>query len=359
MTMRRRLALSIALALFGVACSEPESKRGREIPAVVVETAIMKPAAIRDVAALVGQLEAEESVDVRAEIRGTVEEIAFEEGARVEAGALLFRLRDSEQKAELAAVEARARLAADTHRRFRELAEQEVTSKWELARVTRELEVTQADVDRARVRLQKTQIRAPFTGRLGARRVSPGDAIDQDTVLVDIHATDRLRVLLAVPERFAPVARVGIPLEVSVAAYPDEWFPGEVYFVAPSVDPNNRQLAMKALVQNERGRLWPGQFAEIRTELERRADALVVPDSALVYEGQSSFVWRVGAERKAERVDVETGIRQEGKIEIRRGVAPGDEIVVAGTNKVFPGATLAAAPPPPRARAPVEAERGS
>jgi membrane fusion protein (multidrug efflux system) len=99
-------------------------------------------------------------------------------------------------------------------------------------------------------------------------------------------------------------------------------------------------------VPNGDGRLWPGQFARIRAEIARRDDALALPDSALVYDGQASFVWRVAAERKAERVTVETGLRQGGKIEIRKGIASGDEIVVAGTNKIFPGATLMTGPPP-------------
>jgi membrane fusion protein, multidrug efflux system len=359
--MLRALLLAIVACFLISACSggDAAGKAGGQMPPVFVDTIVIKPSAIRDVAELVGQLEAEESVDVHAEIRGIVEEIGFEEGARVEAGALLFRLRDAEQSAEVAAAEARERLAADTHRRFRELAEQEITSKWELERVTRELDIARAEVQRARVRLAKTRIRAPFAGRLGARKVSPGDAIDWNTPLVDIHATERLRLALAVPERFAPVARIGIPLEVAVAAYPGEWFRGEVYFVAPAVDPANRQLSLKAVVKNGDGRLWPGQFAQIRTELARRDDALVVPDSALVYEGRSSSVWRVGGDRKAERVDVETGIRGEGKIELRSGVAAGDEVVIAGTNKLFPGATLATSPPPASASAPADAERGS
>ncbi|MGH7805842.1 MAG: efflux RND transporter periplasmic adaptor subunit [Candidatus Binatia bacterium] len=359
--MLRAFVVAIVSALLSAACSGggADGKPAGTMPPVFVETMVMKPSAIRDVAELVGQLEAEESVDLRAEIRGIIEEVAFEEGTRVEAAALLFRLRDSEQAAELAAAEARERLAADTHRRFRELAEQEVTSRWELERVSRELDVARAEVARARVRLAKTRIRAPFAGKLGARKVSPGDTIDSDTMLVDIHATERLRLALAVPERFAPVARVGIPLEVAVAAYPGEWFRGEVYFVAPAVDAANRQLSLKAIVQNSDGRLWPGQFAEIRTELTRRDEALVVPDSALVYEGQTSFVWRVGDDRKAERVDVEVGIHGEGKIELRKGVAVGDEVVVAGTNKLFPGAMIATDPPPASASAPAEAGRGS
>ena len=316
------------------------------MPPVFVETAVVKPELMRDVAELVGQLEAEESVELRAEIAGTIAEVLFEEGTFVKAGTPLFRLRADEQKAELAAATARERLSADTHRRFKDLAEEEITSKWELERVMREHEVARAEVDRARVRLDKMEIRAPFAGRIGARKVSPGDHVESDTPLVDVHATEKLRLVFAVPERYAPVVQKDFAVEVNVAAYPEEWFPGKVYFVSPAVDATSRQLLLKGWVPNGESRLWPGQFARIRAEIARHDDALVLPDSALVYDGQSSFVWRVAADRKAERVAVETGLRREGKIEIRKGIANGDEIVIAGTNKIFPGVTLMTSPPP-------------
>jgi membrane fusion protein (multidrug efflux system) len=316
------------------------------MPPVFVETSIVKPEVMRDVAELVGQLEAEESVEIRPEVEGTITAVLFEEGAAVKAGTPLFRLRNDEQKAELAAAVARERLAADTHRRFKSLSEEEIMSKSEIERVTREHDVASAEVDRVRVRLDKMEIRAPFEGRLGTRKVSPGDHVETTTPLVDLHATKRLRLVFAVPERYAPVLRKDVAVEVNVAAYPDDWFPGKVYFVAPAVDAASRQLMLKGWVENGDGRLWPGQFARIRAEIARRDDALALPDSALVYDGQASFVWRVAAERKAERVTVETGLRQGGKIEIRKGIASGDEIVVAGTNKIFPGATLMTGPPP-------------
>lgn len=344
--MIRSMLAAVAVAALLGGCSKGGAD-GTSAPApVFVETTVVNPAPIRDFAELVGQLEAEESVEIRPEMEGVVAEILFEEGAVVEAGALLVRLRDDERRAEFAAAEARERLAADTHRRFRQLAEEQVTSAWELERVTRELDVAHAEVERARVVLDRTRIRAPFSGRLGARKVSPGARVTDAAALVELHATERLRVVFSVPERYAPAVRVAVPLEVAVAAYPNEWFPGEIYFAAPVVDPVSRQRLLKGWVPNPQGRLWPGQFARVRTEIARHERALVVPDSALVYDGSEAFVWRVGAERRAERVAVETGLRQEGRIEIRKGVTAGDEVVVAGTNKIFPGATLTTGSPP-------------
>jgi membrane fusion protein (multidrug efflux system) len=341
--LRPILAAILSAVLLG-GCSRGGAEAPAEAPPVFVETAVVNARPIRDFAELVGQLEAEESVEIRPEMSGLVEEILFEEGAFVQAGALLVRLRDAEQKAELAAAEARERLGADTHRRFHQLAEERIVSASELERVTHELDVARAEVERARVLLDRTRIRAPFAGKLGARKVSPGARVTDATPLVELHATERLRVVFSIPERYAPVVRAGIPVDVAVAAYPGEWFSGEVYFVAPAVDPTSRQRLLKGWVPNPQGRLWPGQFTRVRTEVARHDQALVVPDSALVYDGQAAFVWRVGADHKAQRVEVETGFRQEGQIEIRKGVRAGDEVVVAGTNKVFPGATLTTLP---------------
>jgi membrane fusion protein, multidrug efflux system len=209
MIRSRTIPLAIAALAFA-ACRGSGANEGGppEMPPVFVETAVVEPEALRETAKLVGQLEAEESVVLRPEIDGVVEQILFDEGARVEEGTVLVRLRDAQQKAELASARARAALAADTHRRFRELAEQEVTSAWELERVTRELEVARAEVERAEVALERTRIRAPFAGRLGARSISPGDRVSPETNLVPIHATDRLRLIMPIPERYASLAEV-------------------------------------------------------------------------------------------------------------------------------------------------------
>ncbi len=134
--IRPLLAAMAAAALLG-GCSKEGAEAPPAMPPVFVETTVVNPGPIRDFAALVGQIEAEESVEIRPEMSGVVAEILFEEGAFVQAGTLLVRLRDDERKAELAAAEARERLAADTHRRFRQLAEEQVTSAWELERVSR------------------------------------------------------------------------------------------------------------------------------------------------------------------------------------------------------------------------------
>ena len=129
----------------------------------------------------------------------------------------------------------------------------------------------------------------------------------------------------------------GIPVSIRVAPYPEQRFGGEVYFVSPTLDPAARRLLVKAWVPNPDHRLRPGLFAEIDAEIERREGALLVPESALLYGLDGTFVWRVDAEDRAHRVAVEVGLRNAGRVEIVGGLAAGDRVVAAGTHKVDPG----------------------
>jgi membrane fusion protein (multidrug efflux system) len=338
---RRALAALAILSLLLAACGSPaDSSAVRKPPPVSVEMVTVKPDTILDVLDLVGQLEADESVVVRSETEGIVESVEFQEGDHVETGALLFRLRDDEQTARLREAEAQLALATDDFQRASTLARQGSMSQAEFDSAKSKYEVAKARRDLAKVELDRTQIRAPFDGVLGARKVSPGERIDSDVGLVRIDSIDRLRLLFSVPEMAVRAVRNDMPVEVKVAPWPEESFPGQVYFVAPSLDTSNRRLLLKAWVPNPDRKLRPGLFATIRLEVARHENALVVPEAAVAYDADGPFVWRIGTGDVAERVPVELGLRQPGKVEVTSGVAAGDRIVSAGTHKVSAGARV-------------------
>lgn len=340
------------LALWGASGCESPATSARPAsgpPPVHVELAPVQQTAIRDTVDLVGQLEAEESVVLKPETSGVVASVGFEDGDEVQAGQVLLQLRDGEQRARRHEAEAQLKLAEDELTRTRALAVRQTVSVAELDRATATAEAARARRDLAQVELDRMTIRAPFDGVLGARLVSPGDRVSKTTALVRIDAVDRLRLLFSVPELAVTAMRVGSPVAMSVAAYPDERFPGEVYFVAPTLDVASRRLPLRAWIGNEAHRLRPGMFANIRLEVARRDDALVIPEAALAYDADGPFVWRVGAGDTAQRVPVAIGIRQAGQVEVTSGLAAGDRIVTAGTHKVVPGAVVRDVPPPPTA----------
>lgn len=338
--------LAVLALAASAACSETQSGRRGGPPPAAVETVRLDPRPFTDRVALVGQLEAEESVVMHSEISGVIEEIGFTEGAPVDAGDVLFRLRDAEQRAALRAAQAQRELDADIYRRTEALSKREVSAIAELDRARAALEAAEAGVDLARVNLERTRVRAPFDGVVGARRVSPGDRIDSGTDLVQIDKVERLQLLFTLPETAVRLARQGLRVRVGLASFPGERFGGEVYFVSPTLDPDTRRLLLKAWIPNPDAKLRPGQFATLEVEVEHIEQALVAPESSIVYDADGSFVWRVREDNVAERVAVELGPRAEASVVVRSGLRPGDTIVSAGTHKIFPGAPLRAARPP-------------
>ena len=307
---------------------------------VTVETVTVTQRPIVDVVDLVGQLESEESVEIRPEIDGVIETVEFSEGQEVVRGAVLFRLRDAEQRARLHEAEANAALAEEVFRRTSQLAKQNIAAASQLDRARADLDAARARVELARVEIERTQVRAPFDGMLGVRRVSPGDRVTTSTTLVQIDAVARLRLSFVIPEVALPIARVGARVALATAPFPGEEFPGEVFFVAPTVDPATRRLQLAAWVPNPARRLRPGMFANLKLKLGERSDALMVPEEAVVYDRQGNYVWRLGEGNVAERTPVEVGAHQEGLVEISRGIRTGDVIVSAGTHKVTQGAVV-------------------
>jgi len=353
---RRARALATALSV-AVACATGcggdgtgESPPGPPPPAVEVVTLALQ--AFHEQADLLGELQPDNTVLVKSEVPGVVEAIEFEEGQKVAAGSVLFRLRDREQAARLREFEAELALAQEDFERTNTLASRNAAAAAQLDRARANLEGARARTELRRVELERMRIRAPFDGRVGARLVSPGARIEADDGLVRIDAIDPLSLVFTIPEGVLPLARIGATFELEVAAFPGRRFPGAIRFIAPSVDSTTRRILIKGRVPNPGGVLLPGMFARVKAELGQR-DAVLVPEESLVTTGDGTFVWRIGAEDQAERVAVELGAREPGRVEIRSGLVAGDRIVTAGTHKVRLGgkvrvvpATVGSAPAP-------------
>ncbi len=350
--------MGLLLGLAG--CSRSGETAPTGPPPPVVEVVTVTPRTLANEAALLGQLVALQSVMVRAEVAGIIETIAFEEGTPVAKDQVLFQLRDDEPVARLREAETALGLAESNFRRTRDLSRDGIVAPSQLDDVTATLEAARARVEVARVAVDRTRIRAPFDGYAGNRLVSVGARIEPESDLVQVESIAVLELAFQLPELAMPVARIGVPVDLRVAPYPDRVFSGVISFVAPSLNPQNRRLLVKARVPNPDLVLRPGLFATVEAKLDARDDVLAVPDSAVVYGSKGAFVWRVDDQQKAAPVDVAIGIRHEGLVEIVHGLSPGDVVVVAGTNKLAPGLQIEAVPsrlepsPAPSAAAPPE-----
>ncbi|MFV1978398.1 MAG: efflux RND transporter periplasmic adaptor subunit [Myxococcota bacterium] len=336
--VKQRFGSTLALfALMAAGCHSDALESSEGPPPSVVETALVESRLFSERVEVVGQLAAAESVVIRPEVSGIVESIEFQEGQQVSEGDVLFVLRSEEQRAALREAEANRVLAADVFARTEKLSKVRVSAASELTRARAGVAAAEAVVDLARVNLNRTRVRAPFDGALGARTVSPGDWVDSDVALVQIDAVDRLQLQFSLPENAIALAETGLEVTARVAAYPDEGFSGVVYFISPALDQDSRRLALKAWVPNDEGRLRPGMFSRVELEVERIEQAVVIPESSIANDATGSYVWRVTSESLAERASVKLGTRRDGQVVILSGLATGDTIVTSGTHKVFEG----------------------
>jgi membrane fusion protein, multidrug efflux system len=334
----------VGLLLGALGCGgDADSAKPQGPPPPVVEVAVVERGSVDEGLNLVGQLDADEVVMLRPETEGVIGEVAFTEGAEVTRGTVLFRLRDDWQRARLREAEAQVALTDQAWRRSQTLAGEKILSGAELDQATANRDAARARLDITRVELERMTIRAPFDGVVGTRLVSPGDRVTSATDLVQIDAVAQLKLVFPVPEPIVEWVKPGMTLAVSVAPYPGERFPGTVYFVAPSLDPRNRQLMLKAMIPNPERRLRPGLFATVLLDRVAQEDVVIVPESAVVYDPQGTYVWRLDGEGKAARAPVTLGQRTKGRVEVKTGLAVGDRVVSAGTNKVMPGVPVAIA----------------
>jgi membrane fusion protein (multidrug efflux system) len=173
------------------------------------------------------------------------------------------------------------------------------------------------------------RIVAPFDGVVGIRGVSIGDYVKDGADLVNIEDIGVLKVDFRLPERYLTQVRSGQAVEVTADALPGGRYRGAVEAINPRVDANGRSLEVRARLSNSDGRLRPGMFARVRIIVGERANALLVPEEAIVPLGDDFFVYTV-VDGKANRIRVKLGVRRDSQVELLEGVKAGDKVVTAG-----------------------------
>jgi membrane fusion protein (multidrug efflux system) len=345
--MRKILPLAVACAGAGVflaGCGKQAGQAGG-FPPIQVVAVEAKRQPVSENLSLVGTVKADEMVEIRSEIDGTVQDIKFEEGQPVEKGQLLIQLDPTKLAASLAETEAQFKLTDENMKRMQTLRENNVMAQSEYDQAASSYAISHAIMERRRRELGDTQVFAPFAGVTGSRLVSPGQVINKDTKLTTLVALDPVKIEVNVPERFLGQMQVGQKIAVKVAAYGDEIFKGEVYFIAPQVDPDTRTVLVKARIPNSDFRLKPGMFASLDLTLKIREDAVVVPEAALILNADSVSVFVVDDKKTAQLKMVKTGVRMEGQVEITDGLKGGELVIVEGYQKTQPGAPVVLAPP--------------
>ncbi len=334
--MARRIALAAALIAFA---SSAQAQQPAAPPTVAVEAAKVETGPMSERITAVGGLLSNELVIIRSEVAGRVVEIGFEEGRPVEKDAVLLKLDDSLNRAEVAQAQAQLELAKRNFTRTEELFGNQVATARSHDEARSSLDVGTATLELAKVRLEKTRLVAPFAGIVGLRRVSIGDYITVGQDLFNLEDIDPIKVDFRVAERYLSAVRTGQSIEIGVDAYPGRLFKGEVFAIDPRVDAAGRSVVIRARIGNQEKLLRPGLFARVTLILELKPNALTVPEQALMPRGDDQFVYRV-IDGKVKQTKVRIGTRRNGRVEIVEGLGADDVVVTAGHQKIRDGGAV-------------------
>lgn len=318
---------------------------GMQLP---VEAVTLAPQALATGLQTVGSLRADESVVVRPEVAGRIDRIHFTEGGRVAAGQPLFTLDGSLAQASLNEAAANLDNSRRAAARAGQLSQEKLIALADYDRARAAFGVDQARVASARTALSKMTLRAPFSGHIGLREVSVGEFVNAGQELVTLVRLDPIKVDFSVPENALVQLSNGQQLRISVDAYPDDLFSGEVVAIDPVIDLNSRSARLRARIANPDGRLKPGQFVKLQFDTDPAGSAaLLVPEQALMQDGDTRFVYTV-VDGKARKTVIKTGTRVPGMVQVVEGLKAGNVVITAGQGKpmMHDGMAVMVLPPP-------------
>lgn len=300
-----------------------------------VEAYVAAPGPLEDRIYTTGSIRANESVDLVSEASGKITGIFFNEGSAVRAGQLLVKINDADLEAQRERAEVRLSLAQKREARQRQLLERGSVSQDEYDLALNEVNVLDAEVRVIAAQIERTEIRAPFSGIVGLRYVSEGSYISPQTRIASLQSLNPVKVDFSVPERYAGRVSAGHEIVFQVTGI-DQMFRGRIYAVEPSVRQDTRSLQIRAQSPNPNGLLLPGAFADVELLIDRIESALTVPSMSIIpeMEGRKVFLYRDGLVTEQ---SVVTGIRTEQSVQVLDGMVAGDTVIVSGIQMVRPG----------------------
>lgn len=342
--------------------AKDDKKGGRGGGPLVVKAtrAVVKPMPV--LIEVVGTVEPEHSVQVRAQVSGALQSVLFKEGDKVQAGQLLFQIDARTFKAQynqsLAAMarnKAQLENALAQQERLEPLLKREFITRQEYevaVTSTKSLEAAvqadQAAAEQARIQLEYASIRAPISGRTGALAVKPGNLVPAaggGTPLVTINSTDPILVSFSIPERqLEEIRRYQNDKEMRIEILPDRAgspvAKGKLVFIDNTVTPQTGTVLLKTRIANANEGVWPGQFVNVRIVLTVEPETVVVPEAAVQPGQDGSFAYLIDGESKVQVQPIKISRQIGNEIVITSGLKGGDQVITEFPQALEPGATV-------------------
>lgn len=311
-------------------------------PVVKVATAVAEPRELTRYFSGVGELEAVRQVNISAEAAGQINLIQFSSGARTEAGQLLVQLNDAVEQADLLRLQAHARNAESLYQRTKSLHKNQVATQEQLEQTAAERDMAMAAVAQTKALIDRKNIRAPFNGIVGIRRVHEGQYLNPGEAIVSLVDDSSLNVNFSLDERSIVGLAAGMSVKLRVDVWPDKVFPAVITAIDPLIN-RSRMVQVQAQVDNQQSQLRAGMFAHINVVREAASKPLMIPETAVTFTAYGETVFVVDettGTSLVKRVAVETGERAKGFVEIKSGLNAGSRVVTSGQLRLSDGMTV-------------------
>ena len=285
-----------------------------------------------------GTIFAEEEVELRTESSGRVLKILFREGESVSKGQLLVKMNDADLQAQLKKAQSIERLKIQSEKRMKQLLEKGGVSQEAYDMASTELQSAKADIDLLKEQIRKTEIRAPFAGTIGLRSISEGSTLAMNTLVARLQSLNKMKLDFSIPEKYAAFVSKGQEISFHTDAIPQD-IHARVYAIEPKIDPNNRNILIRAIFDNPGKKYFPGSFAKVQIVLKKDAKAIMIPTQAVtpILKGQKVYV--VSGDSVMER-KIELGERLDSMVQVTKGLEAGEVIAVKGVVLLRNGAKI-------------------
>lgn len=319
--------LCLPALLLGSCGNEPAGTGAKKAQEVVVLKAYRSP--IQDRIEALGTAQARESITITARAAGILDDVLFKDGQQVKKGDVIVKIDQDEAQAQLAAAVAQLAEHQREITRLQGLVARKAASTRDLDMRKTQAAITASNIKEIKARIHELTLTAPFAGKLGIRRISPGALVQPGQVITTLDAVDQLKVDFSIPSTMLGHIRVGTPLELRADALPDHIFTGTVTATDSRIDPNTRSLLLRASIDNSKGDLLPGMLMHVTLSTSPR-EALMVPEESVTQKEDKHYLTLVNGKGNAEIRQVQIGVRQQGLVEILQGLHEGEKLVVRG-----------------------------
>jgi membrane fusion protein (multidrug efflux system) len=331
-------SLLILMISFYITKSQRIAARAEE-NVMTVEVTPVKQVAIPLEAQAVGTLVAEKSVQIVPEIAGQVARILVKDGTFVKQGTPLIQLDDAVSKVKLASAEADLHLSEANYNRMLLLGKKGAISQQEIEKSYANLQEQKALAAEHHVMVDKMLLLAPFDGIVGKCQVSPGNYVSVGQSLISLTDSQHLRVEYSISEKYLASFKLGQTVKITTSAYPHQIFTGQVAFISPTINTQDRTLSLYADISNDHQLLKAGLFVNVNQSLGVQNNALMVPAMSLIssIDGQHLFKVENGT---AHAVSVAVGQHVMDTVQVLSGLKQNDTVIIAGQQKIQDGARV-------------------